>query len=222
MVFIKNDLACHRRSNLELDSKLEMLSCEVTVGKEKWLISGLYKPPDVVNEVFSASFALLVDLMFAESNNIVLIGDLNFDMSKENALTNQLNCFSLTNLVKTPTCFKGETPTILDVILVPRAKCFNSYFNFECGSSDFHNIIGVSTKKYINCVKPSTIIYRSYKHFSEEAFKHDIKLIPIDVCKVFDDIDDQLWAYESLLNSIINEHAPLKKRTIKRESKPPS
>ena len=56
------------------------------------------------------------------------------------------------------------------------------------------------------------IVYRSYKHFDEIAYKKDMADIPHHVGEVFDDIDDRCWFTQKLISSVINEHAPMKKR----------
>ena len=51
------------------------------------------------------------------------------------------------------------------------------------------------------------------------AFRQDVESIPFSVCNVFDDINDSHWAFNKLLNEVVNEHIPIKsKRTRKHEA----
>ena len=54
--------------------------------------------------------------------------------------------FNLTNLVKGPTCFKGDTPSSVDVLLSSEPQRFKSALNAQCSLSDFHNLTCVATK----------------------------------------------------------------------------
>ncbi len=82
--------------------------------------------------------------------------------------------------------------------------------NYNCGLSDWHNMIAVCTKITIAKRKPKEVIYRSYKNFDEVKFVKDIEMIPFHVTEVFDDNDDRYWAYSNLLSNGINVHAPIK------------
>ena len=44
---------------------------------------------------------------------------------------------------------------------------------------------------------------------------------PWDVGFVFDDIDDVLFTYESLLNDVLQKHMPLREKRVKKKSQPP-
>ena len=74
------------------------------------------------------------------------IGDINFDMSKENTLSNLCTTYDLKNLVCGPTCSKGAKSTALDVILSSEPKRFKHTINEPCFLSDFHNVICTVTK----------------------------------------------------------------------------
>ena len=40
-------------------------------------------------------------------------------------------------------------------------------------------------------------------------------VIPFDVAYVFDDVDDIYWAHEVLITDVLNDHAPVKEKTVK-------
>ena len=64
------------------------------------------------------------------------------------------------------------------------------------------------------------IHYRSYKNFNETDFRHDIEPAPFHVAHIFDEVDDIAWFSSELLVTIINDHAPLKTKYIKKRSVP--
>ena len=45
-------------------------------------------------------------------------------------------------------------------------------------------------------------------------------MIPFDIAYIFEDIDDIYWAWSYLLSSLLDDHAPIKRKTAKREHVP--
>ena len=69
-------------------------------------------------------------------------------------------------------------------------------------------------------MKPRKITYRSYKNFDDDQFKSDLSFAPFHVADIFDDIEDTAWFTSKLLNNIIDSHAPVKVKTVTRDSVP--
>lgn len=61
---------------------------------------------------------------------------------------------------------------------------------------------------------------RNFKHFDQDVFSRDVSQIPFHVAYVFDDVDDVAWAWGKMFTGLLDEHAPVKKRLIKREHVP--
>ena len=60
------------------------------------------------------------------------------------------------------------------------------------------------------------IYYWSYKHFDETSFKHDLEIAPFHVGDMFDEVDDTFWFNHTLIQGIVDGHAPIKrKKTVK-------
>ena len=114
-------------------------------------------------------------------DDFVYLGDMNCCQNKSHAIENICEQYDLTNLIKEPTCHKGSTPSLLDVILVSNTRRYASTFNVFCGLSDFHNIIGAATKRFAPSQKPRIIHYRSFKKFAEPEFLYDIACAPFHV-----------------------------------------
>ncbi len=80
----------------------------------------MYKaPPGNVN-VFISDLSQVCDRLLRESENIILIDDMNINMKcKVSELHYLCDLYSLNNIVKEPTCFKAhDNPSLIDVILV--------------------------------------------------------------------------------------------------------
>ena len=81
--------------------------------------------------------------------------------------------------------------------------------------SDGHSMILATTKVYVGRPPPRTINYRSFKTFIEKDFKSDLSKVPFSVCDVFEDPGDFLWAQNSLIEEVLNDHAPIKTSKVR-------
>ena len=221
LIYIRSDIPHRRLSDAEVNENgIESICVELTIAKCKTVISWVYKHPKVPNDVFMQSITKITDSVLCYSSDCVLIGDMNCCPTKSNILRDFCDIYGMTNLIKDATCNKGHVPLLLDVILVTNPKRYAGTFNTECGLSDYHNIIGAGTKRHVLFLKPKKIHYRSYKNFTETDFRHDIETAPFHVVHIFDEVDDIAWFSSELLVAIINDHAPLKTKCIKKGSVP--
>ena len=222
ITYIRSDLPHRRRFDLEFNaSTFEFIILEVQLyKKEKWFICSCYKPPSIKDSVFERSFSELLNSLQMESLHIFIIGDINFDMSKENTLSNLCTTYDLKNLVCGPTCSKGAKSTALDVILSSEPKRFKHTINEPCFLSDFHNVICTVTKLLCPPVVPKRVYYRSYKHFNEESYVRDLNSAPFMVCNIFGDPDDRAWCFTKVLSDVMEKNAPVKSKVIKKHQIP--
>ena len=128
--------------------------------------------------------------------------------------------YGLTNLIKEPTCHKGKVSTLIDVLLVSNPRRFCSAVNTEFCLSDFHNIIGAATRRFVPVRKPYPIQYRSFKNFDDAVYVNDIAAAPFHVDEIFDDVNDTAWFTSTLISDITETHAPTKTKWVKCKSAP--
>ena len=158
--------------------------------------------------------------IFDRWQHLRVFGDMNCNLLGPNVLSDTCDIFGLTNLVTGPTCFKSEAPTLVDVMITDKPKCFSGRVNIDFGCSDFHNFIAVASRMYVPEMPTRKITYRCMKHFSDRSFLEHIECVPFHVSEIFDDIDDVHWAHNHLLMSVIKHHAPLKTRFVKGKQLP--
>lgn len=223
ITYIRSDITHFRRTEFETnDLNYQCIAIEVWLQKEKWFFVSMYKPPSINDTLFLNDVMRIYDRMTLESRNILLCGDLNINMLLEN---NQLSEFcetsGMVNIVKEPTCFKSlNNESLIDVILVTQPKRFYKCLTFDTGLSDYHRMICVCTRMHAPVRVPRKIYYRSYKKFNVELYKRDIEQIPFHAFECLDDVDDITWAFHKAFSDIVNEHAPLKTRILKKNSAP--
>jgi hypothetical protein len=225
MLYVRNDMPQFRRSDLEsfsfnnLNGRIEILAVEISINKEKWLFVSCYKQPKVHTRHLIDTVDKIISRVAPYDLNLVLFGDFNVNMLKSNEFSDFLDIQGMKNLVKDSTCFKGS-PTLIDLIITNKPKRFKSTICADTGLSDFHSIVCTATKIQISKLQPSTFQYRSYKNFDSELFLHDLSSIPYHIVEIFDDIDDSYWMWNKLTLQVVNEHAPLKTKTVKSRGVP--
>ena len=140
----------------EYEAKLSETICtEFTVSKKKWFCLSVYRPPSP-NNIVTFSEELTDSLSRAINNydNIILMGDFNIDIKKENStaydeLEEFCDTFNLTNLVKFETCFMNNHKSAIDLILTNKSRSFQITNVTEAGVNDCHKFITTFMKSHI-------------------------------------------------------------------------
>ena len=222
---MRADLPCRRRPDLE-PAIIESIVIETTVCDRKWAIVCSYRSPSLSDNIFTNDFTVYMDNLHVHFDNIIVIGDLNYDITvglptKSNALKSVCDVFDLSSLVKKAPCFTKNAPqSLIDVILTNRPTLLCHVTNVACGISDWHNLISVVIKGAAPPAAKRKIKCRIYKNFDEEAFNDAVGVIPFHVAYVFKDINDIYWAHECLLKDVLDEHAPVRERTLRTKQCP--
>ena len=162
----------------------------------------------------------MCEIFVNDSNLSVFVGDMNCNPLINRNLCDVCDVFGLKNIIKEPTCFKADIPTLVDVFLTNKPRSFSGVINTDIGSSHFHNFIGVASKMFAPLFPKRKLVYRSMKHFCDDLFQNDLENVPFHVCNIFEDIDDIYWAQNNLFMSVLNEHAPLKVKCINKPQVP--
>ena len=222
MVYIRSDIPHTRRTEFEGDCQsVQILSFDIIFRKEKWILVFIYKPPPIKNHVFIPLLKDICGKIVCESENIIIMGDINIDMKKASVMDEVCEIYGLKNLIISPTCFKSQiNPSLIDVMLVSKPRRFHESLVFDTGLSDFHHMICCCTKLFAPKRAPRKIKYRSMKKFQEEAYKKEIDRAPFHVSEIFDDVDDVIWFRHKMVEDVINHHAPLKQKYLRKESVP--
>ena len=216
IAYVRSNLPARRRHELEFAMPLESIVLDVSINNRKWAIVGVYRPPSMDNKIFTDLFTRGMDLISTKIDNVLTLGDLNYDCldrTRGSTLLDLCDIFDFKNIFKTATCFmKNCQPSLVDVILTN--LCFGA-LNFGCGISDWHKMIGVAVRGAEVREQKQKTKYRSFKNYDPNEFNEDVSQVPFHAAYVFDDIDDIYWAHERLLTDIIDKHAPVKERVLK-------
>ena len=224
MLYVKSSVPHRLRRDISCDanSAVESMVVEIKLKCEKIFIILIYKPPNVNNDTFITQLGLMIDQCYVECKSVFIMGDVNINFKcLPDSISSFMTQHDLKNVVKGPTCFKNiDNPSLIDVILTNTPGRIASHLNVSIGVSDFHNFICAATRLHAPSNVKRRIIYRSYKHFDENNFNADLRVVPFHVCDVFDDMDDVMWSYHYLLNEVVDAHAPMKTKFLKRPQLP--
>ena len=152
------------------------------IRNQVWLYICMCSPHFKHKMACSSSIDAIIDACQSKQPaNIFVLGDLNINFLSENesmCLKDVTDVFGLYNIIDTPTCYKSVDPTLIDVILTSQRHRIACTINVTTGISDFHNLVACSTKMHVPRNGNKSITYRSYKHFNQDSFKHEIDTAP--------------------------------------------
>ena len=136
---MRADLPSRRRPDLATET-IESIVIETTVCDRKWAILCSYRSPSLSDNMFTNDFTVCMDKLHVHFDNIIVIGDLNYDLTvptKSKALKSHCDVFDLSSLVKKATCFtKTAPPSLIDVTLTNTPTLLCHVTNVACGISD--------------------------------------------------------------------------------------
>ena len=217
LVYVSNDIPFSEGEISICNDELECISIELNVADEKIMLLGMYKNPKTDPVLFKRAFSELFEIISDSHENIVIIGDLNFNMLKENMLSNIIPAFSLTNIIKDVTCFKSSQATLIDVMLVTKRRKFLTTFSLSTGISDFHNLIGGVLRLYKPAPESKKVSVRKLSRINYDQVLIDIT--KMDLSNAIDSSPDVNSAYDIIhdnLCSLLEKHAPKIQKVIRK------
>ena len=195
----------------------------MTIAKKKWLCLGIYQRPTPENLV--SFYEELTNRLSKGSEfyeNLIILGDFNIDVKvavrEFDKLEEFCDLFNLTNLMKYETCFTRDHKSTIHLILTNKPESFQNTCITETGLSDFHKIISTFFKTQIIRLKPKIVFYRNCKHFEESRFLEDLNRT--DFSLNTDDPNENYNFITDKFFSVVNRHAPLKKKTLRDNQAP--
>lgn len=141
------------------------------------------------------------------------MGDLNSDLSfkrNEDAeshfgrrLLRILRSYGMKCVINEPTRISDVAQTLIDLIIVSQPEKITSAGVSHLGISD-HSFVYANLR--MRKEKSPLMIINNYRNFNQQKFRNDIESAPWSVCEIFDDIDDQVWAWQHIYQRIVSDH----------------
>ena len=197
----------------------ETICSEFTISKIKWTCFSVYRPPSYNNLIiFFEELTKSVCKAVNTYDNIIVMGDFNIDINKDDAIGHdKLDVFcdtlNLTNLVKSKTCYANNHKSTIDLFLTNKPRSFQFTSVTETGLSDYHRLITTFIKSHFSRLKPKIIHYCNFKRLDEQKFIADVK--NADFSFETGDPNENYSALTNTFSLIVEKHAPLKKKIVR-------
>ena len=164
---MNENIACRELTTEQTDTNFEIIFLEMTLRTRKWLVIGLYKPPNQKEEYFLKNLGVVLNNYLSKYEHIILLRDFNLTTSNK-YLADFTTLFHPESLINTPTCFQSEKPRCIDLILTNKKSLFKNFKTSEVGISDHHHLVLTSLRLQYIQGKPKTKFYRDCKSFNFE------------------------------------------------------
>ena len=134
LFYVNENIPCRELTIEQIDTNFEIIFLEITLQTRKWLVIGLYEPPNQKEEYFLKNLGVVLNNYLSKYEHIIHIGDFNLTTSNK-YLADFMTLFNLESLINTPTCFQSEKPRCIDLILTNKKSLFKNSKTFEVGIS---------------------------------------------------------------------------------------
>ena len=223
LVYVNESVTFKRLYHLQ-NFGVESIWIEVKLRRNPPILVGFcYRnPAERLNWV--DKFGSMMDVVSLEPKEIILLGDFNIDLTKENNKWNQtINFLSLSQLIKSPTRVTTNSQTLIDHVYVSNENNITEACVPIYNCSDHYPVCVTWSKKGVKIPKPGhkTITFRCFSKFNEQLFLSELSNSKLP--RTFNITDPDL-ATEHWIESfteIYNKHAPLKQIRVKHNPKPP-
>ena len=213
LTYVKSNLPSRQLTSVPVPCDIQCILIEINLRKQKWLLLSIYRNPSQNLRYFLNGISSLLDYYSTTYENIVILGDFN-NVTTSVEISSFMADYCLYSLINTPTCFKSVNGRCIDLILTNKKHSFQKSQSFETGVSDHHHMIYTMLKSTYIHIPPKKVVYRSYKTFSEDAFKTELRS-NLGVSHSGD-----FTSFNSVLTATLDNHAPFKKRVMRGNNKP--
>ena len=208
MLFVREDILSNLLTSEE--KPIESFYVELNLRNSKWLVNCSYNPQRNNISAHLDRLTKSIDAFSSNYDKLLLLGDFNVGID-EIHMKSFCENYDLKSLIKQPTCYKNpDCPTCIDLILTNVPRSFQSTCVVETGLSDFHLMTLTVLRKSFKKFQPKLIKYRSYKTFSNEAYRETLRN---NLSKEnFINNDDGFQRFCDISLNALNKHAPCKKK----------
>ena len=223
------------KSNLIVSGIQWLIKCpfcplivEAKFGKHDVVVVGIYRPPKSIGEQYylrlEEELNDICTFASLQKQFVIVLGDLNLDRLRPERREGKIlldleDIHGYSCLIDQPTRITDHSQTLLDIILTNKPYLFQGCDVFNPELSDHALVYGILKIKAT--YHPRKIItFRNLKSINEEERKYDLHIAPWHVGDIFDSIEDKCSFWDSLLNYVLDEHAPFKKLRVRAQDVP--
>lgn len=225
-IYIRNTINYEWRPQI-IPDEMEAVCIDVMKPNSKaFTILSSYRPPNGDSDKFYKCLETIIAKVDNEGKELFILGDLNTNLlSVETNKTKRLfkglaELYQLTQLINEPTRITESSKSLIDIILTNMPNRIVCSGVLPLGISD-HCLVFAVRKIAIQCTKKHKVVEsRNFKNFQAESFRTDLSSMPWDNIKTFDNPNDMWQNWKDMFLTVIDKHAPLKKRRIRNKKSP--
>ena len=224
VLYIRDNISFSNREDL-VPSRLEMVYAEINRPHSKsFLVCTWYRPPNSDMNLFNEC-KIFFQRCDTESRELILVGDLNCDVSKVSLdpHTRQLSflcsLYQIDQLIDTTTRVTDTSATMIDLVLTNVKENIHASGVIHLATSD-HSLIYAVRKFMLPKTNLGVREIRDYKHFDTELFVEDLSRMPWSAIQQFNNPNTCWNVWKSFITETLNRHAPIRYKRTRRNSVP--
>ena len=207
-------------NNSQIEALFLSLKCPT---RSPFIICCMYRPPNS-SSVYYDQMLELIDASLNITEDIILMGDLNFNYVLDESLSKNPvhyieSLYNLHQLVTSPTRVTPTTSTTLDLILTSMPDNHPSTNVIKIALSD-HYLVSTELKFTKPPQKHRSVRFRNYKQFCHETFLKDLDNELKQNFKLSIDLEKSWDTFKESFINVSNKHAPITIRRLKNRCNP--
>ena len=215
-------------------SHVESLWLKIQTGRRRSVtVACIYRPPSTSSSQVSDDYddieeQLQTVIAAHSAHRMILLGDFNSDAHTNPAAyrrLQELEKYGLHNQVTVPTFHRGETHSLLDVVLMSDDLCDNevSTCNVKvCDYSSHHSRVTVATAITREKPRPMYKTRRNWRAMNVTNFISDVRGVDWNAVIRSDDTCESQWDnFRSAMHCILDVHAPVRRVRVHNPTPPP-
>ena len=225
-IYIRCNINYQKRPDL-VPNDLEAVSLEVRqANSQSFIISSVHRPPNSKTEVF-LKIERLIQLIDNENKEVYILGDLNINLLEPNLSTGKklqeiMELYQLTQIINDPTRITEYTKSLIDVCITSSPEKIISTGVIHLGISDHSLIYAIRKLNYVpKTGSRNQIEYRNFKQFNAESFLNDLYILPWSELDNKQNVDEMWECWKSLFIQVLDKHAPLKTKRVRKKGSVP-
>ena len=197
VVYVKEKLACCRRTDLGSSGLIESLGLKITFNKSpSILLCTTYRPSDFSAMVWMNFFEIQLENAYIDCKEEIMMGDFNVDLlSQEENFVSWLEVMNLLNLkqiIEKPTRITPCTASLIDHTYGSNPEKVRAVEVSKISISDHFPTSFVYKASFGNKQCHFVTKFRSFMNFNEALFLNDLKPVPWSILDIYADPSDAL------------------------------
>ena len=183
----------------------------------------MWSPSELIEWIDKFEFELNNAISF--NSDIVLTGDFSMNIlppcKPSQKWLSILETYNIKQIVNEPTRVTKESKTLIDHIYITNLEKLQKSHVVQYSVSD-HYPVCMTRSEQISVKKDThiSIVYRNYKKIVESEFLKDLSYAPFNKVEYVEDPNDALKIWYNFFNEILNKHAPIVTKRVKRDKQP--